>query len=296
MKNKTKFIWLTSDNIIKYTSCFLGVIFVFTMVFSFYGRSIEVSGTKTSPEIPIIMYHNVLDNENRVSKYVITPQMFEDDIVYLKQRGYTTILTKDIIDFFKNGTELPQKPVIITFDDGYYNNYSYVYPILKKHNEKAVISVIARHSEEASHDDDVQNNNYSHITWAQAEEMSKSGLVEIQNHSYSMHDLTRRKGVLRKKGEELSHYKEVLINDVMRAQDLIKNGTGTLPVAYTYPFGAVNNDAHSIIKELGFKVTYGCEEGKNIITNDPESLHRLKRYNRSGLESRDKFFERVLSK
>lgn len=292
---KTKLLWLTADNIIKFTASALGIVFVCTMYFSFYGGSAPASGSVSSPEIPIIMYHNVLDSESRISKYVITPQMFEDDIVYLKQRGYTTVLTRDIINFYEKGEELPEKPVIITFDDGYYNNYSYAYPILKKHGERAVISVVAEYSEGASHDDSKQNNNYSHITWKQAEEMSKSGIIEIQNHSYSMHDMSKRKGILRKKGEDFSHYKEALIKDVMRAQDLIKEATGEAPLAYTYPFGAVNNDSHGIIMELGFKVTFGCEEGRNVITaGRPESLQRLKRYNRSGLESREKFFERAL--
>ncbi len=296
MKKTSNMLWLSADNIIKFTASVLGIVFVFTMFFSFYSGSVTVSNTALYPEIPIIMYHNVLDSESRISKYVITPQMFEDDILYLKGRGYTTVLTSDIISFCENGTPLPEKPVIITFDDGYYNNYSYAYPILKKHGEKAVISVVAEYSESASHDDGVQNNNYSHITWEQAAEMSKSGVIEIQNHSYSMHDMSRRRGLLRKKGEDFSHYKEVLVKDVLHTQDLIKNAVGTAPTAYTYPFGAVNNESHGIIKELGFKVTYGCEEGRNVITSDPESLHRLKRYNRSGLESREKFFGRVLGK
>ena len=294
MKTVAGLLRQAADNIIKLIYALMGIAFVCSMFFSFYNGSVTVSNTLVCPEIPIIMYHNVIDSSDRVSKYVITPEMLEGDIAYLRERGYTTVLSKDIADFCEKGTPLPEKPVIITFDDGYYNNYSYAYPILKKYGERAVISVVAQYSDSASHDDCAQNNNYSYITWAQAKEMSESGIIEIQNHSYSMHDMSSRKGLLRKKGEDFHHYKEMLIRDVMRAQDLIKSGTGAEPVAFTYPFGAVNNESHEIIKELGFKVTYGCEEGRNVITSDPQSLHRLKRYNRSGLESREKFFERAL--
>lgn len=294
MKKAAALLRQTADNIIKLIYALMGIAFVCSMFFSFYNGRVAVSNTLVCPEIPVIMYHNVIDSKDRVSKYVITPEMFEGDIVYLKERGYTTVLTRDIADFCEKGAPLPEKPVIITFDDGYYNNYSYAYPILKKHGEKAVISVVAEFSESASHDDDAQNNNYSQLTWEQAREMVQSGMIEIQNHSYSMHDLSKRKGLLRKKGEDFHHYKEMLIKDVMRAQDLIKSGTGADAIAFTYPFGAVNNESHDIIKELGFKVTYGCEEGRNVITSDPESLHRLKRYNRSGFESREAFFKKAL--
>ena len=64
-------------------------------------------------------------------------------------------------------------------------------------------------------------------------------------------------------------------------QRLLKINSGISPTAFTCPFGAVNDEALAIIKSLGFKATYGCEEGLNYITKDPDCLYELKRYNRT---------------
>ena len=91
--------------------------------------------------LPIIMYHSLLKDEKYQGKYVLSPDLFESDLKYLEQNGYTTIVIQDLIDYFDKGTPLPEKPIMLTFDDGYYNNYLYAYPLLKKYNSKAVISI-----------------------------------------------------------------------------------------------------------------------------------------------------------
>ena len=75
-------------------------------------------------DIPIVMYHSVLKDEKYHGKYVISPAELENDILYLKEQGYTTIFMEDLINYTKGG-ELPEKPIMLTFDDGYYNNYLY---------------------------------------------------------------------------------------------------------------------------------------------------------------------------
>ena len=81
---------------------------------------------------------------------------------------------------------------MLTFDDGYYNNYYYALPLLEKYNCKAVISPIASVSEKFTETKDISVT-YGHITFDDIKEMSDSGYVEIQNHSYDMHSLKSRK-------------------------------------------------------------------------------------------------------
>lgn len=257
--------------------------------------AVYVSGTEGNfYNLPVVMYHSVLDNSQRVSKYVITPKTLKEDLEYLKSEGYTTITTSDLVAFVCEGVPLPQNPVLITFDDGYFNNFSYVFPVLKETKQKAVLSVVGVYADTFSKEGEVLNNNYSHATWQQIKEMHDSGLVEIENHSYDMHDLSRRKGILRNKGEDKHLYRENLINDTLRASSLIEQATGKKPSAYTYPFGAVSKDARQIIESLGFKVTYGCEEGINVITRNPKCLYDLKRFNRDGTKTTQEFFEKIL--
>ena len=244
--------------------------------------------------LPIIMYHSVLDDKNKVSKYVITPETLRNDIAYLKENGFTPIVTKDLVEFCHKGTPLPQNPIILTFDDGYFNNYSYVYPILKELQVKGVLSVVGIYADSFSKQGEILNNNYSHATWEQIKEMSGSGYVEIQNHSYDMHDLSRRKGILKLNGEDEHIYKETLIKDFERNKKLIEKATGKTPLAYTYPFGAVNERAKTIIEDLGVQVTYGCAEGINVITKNKECLFDLKRYNRDGRKETVEFYNKIL--
>lgn len=270
----------------------------FLIVFGSYAvnRKVPTLNVLTSPKIPIIMYHSVLDNSSRTSKYVVTPEILRRDFDYIKENGFTPILSQDLIDFSENGTPLPEKPIIITFDDGYLNNYTYVFPILKEYGFKAVLSIVGEYSCEFSEQGAVLNNNYSHCTFDQLNEMSKSGFFEIACHSFDLHNFSTRKGILRKNGEDKKWYKEFLINDTLKIKELISVKTEKEPVAYTYPFGAINSEAEDIIKSSGFKVTYGCEEGVNTITSDPNTLLNLKRYNRDGKYETEEFFKRLLSR
>ncbi len=259
------------------------------------GAVLVSNNSPVSYSVPIIMYHSVLDNPLRRSKYVITPTELKQDLEYLKQKGYTTINTADLVNFCEKGTPLPEKCIVITFDDGYYNNYSYVYPVLKETQQKAVLSVVGTYADAFSREGETLNNNYSHATWEQIKEMSASGLVEIQNHSYDMHNIAIRKGNLRNRGEDEVLYRENLIKDTQRNSELIKKATNKAPLAYTYPFGAVSAESRQIIENLGFKATYGCEEGINVITTDPKCLYDLKRFNRDGTKTTEEFFKKIIS-
>lgn len=99
--------------------------------------------------------------------------------------------------------------------------------------------------------------------------MSDSGYVEIQNHSYDMHSLKSRKGVLPKAGESDEAYKSILTEDVVKAQALLENATGKKPTCFVYPFGAKNDLTEKLIKEMGFSCTLTCTEKPNIITKIP---------------------------
>ena len=178
-----------------------------------------------------------------------------------------------------NGT-LPQKPIILTFDDGHESNYAYIYPIIKETRDKIVISVVGKYSEEFSKDEE-SHISYSYLKWNEIKEMHDSGLVEIANHSFDCHDQNKRKGINKKKSETDEEYKKFLINDLSSLNLKLKEVTGETPLTFTYPFGHYQKKSVDIIKDIGFKATLSCEEGVNCIEkNNPECLFLLKRYNR----------------
>lgn len=278
--------------------CFLLVLAVgvFTAKWAWKTHPIQAesvsAGAEPSIEIPIVMYHHFLEEPGRLGDYVVSPQQFADDLAYLQQLGYTTVTTEDLIQYVDNNVPLPDKPVMITIDDGYESVYAYAYPILKQFESKAVVAVIGRFSQEYSHSSD-HSVLYSHLTWDQIGEMSQSGLIEFANHSYDLHDSAS--GARRLSGESTGEYRLRLSRDVLQTQELLKDASGTLAHCFAYPFGFYSKDSDSILASLNFRVTLSCEERiSRICRGDPQCLYRLGRFNRPASASRDTFFKKAL--
>ena len=248
-----------------------------------------------SRQIPIVMYHGLLKESKRQGKYVISPDTFESDLKYLKEHGYTTVVMQDLIDYVYDGKPLPEKPVVLSFDDGYYNNYTYAFPLLKQYNCKMVLAPIGKQTDNYSKTGEAHPN-YSHVTWDNINEMMQSGLVEIQNHSYNMHQSTgNRVGTKKSKSETVEAYKRALTDDVMLMQQKVKENTGYTPTTFVYPFGAVSDASKEILKEMGFVATLSCESKISAICqNSPDSLFMLGRYLRPAGESSEVYFTKTL--
>lgn len=242
--------------------------------------------------LPIIMYHSLLKDPSLQNDYTVSPALFENDLKYLKDNNYNTINVDDLIDYIYNDKALPEKCIMLTFDDGYYNNYYYAFPLLKKYECKAVISPIASMTELYTENSEVSVN-YGHITVDNIKEMVESGFVEIQNHSYDMHRLKPRMGVSKKKGETYDIYKSNIEKDITTAQNYLKDNIGISPPCFVYPFGAKSEDTEKIIRELGFKCTLTCTEKPNYISKSEESLINLGRYRRDNGESMEALLNRI---
>ncbi|MBQ1202290.1 MAG: polysaccharide deacetylase family protein [Clostridia bacterium] len=244
--------------------------------------------------VPIVMYHGLLPEKARQGTYVIAPSLFESDLQYIQRAGYTPILMRDLLAYVEQGKPLPEKPIILTFDDGYYNNYAYAYPLLQKYGMKAVISAIARWSQFYS-DTPAEANRplYSHITWDQMREMTDSGLVEMQNHSYDLHHADGgRKGASRLRTESVAAYQTLLEEDLTTAQRLFADKAGITPTTFAYPFGAMSPEAVPVLQKLGFRATLTSESRVNVV-RPQDSLYGLGRYLRpNGVDSRT-YFDKI---
>jgi peptidoglycan/xylan/chitin deacetylase (PgdA/CDA1 family) len=245
--------------------------------------------------VPIIMYHSILKDDSMHGKYVASPIDVENDILYLKQQGYKAVFVNDLIMYVNYGGELPEKPVILTFDDGYYNNFTYVYPILEKYDFKATFSVVGSYTTEASESGDEPNPNYSYMRWCDIEQMRDSGYAEICNHSFDMHSTTLRNGVTRMTGESYEDFRSVFLRDIFKLQDLCFENCDFRPNVFTYPFGACDESSIRLVKNCGFEASLGVEEKMNYIQQgNPDCLYNLCRYNREGDISTEDFMDRIL--
>ena len=252
------------------------VLSITLLLFSFILSNVAIADSKPEGiKVPIIMYHQV--KTCKTGKDVITPWEFESDLKYLKENSYTTITMTDLINYVDNAQDLPEKPIILSFDDGYYNNFVYVYPLLQKYNAKIVLSLIGTSTDKFSEVSDI-NIDYSHVTWDQINEMIASGLVEVQNHTYNLHKVSyKRYGCKRNAGESLEQYEQVLVSDIEKLQEEITARTGTTPNTFNYPYGRYCDESEGIIKKLGFKASLTCDYGVNKICRGNSNLFGLKR-------------------
>lgn len=257
------------------------------------GISIAIANSEEYIKVPIIMYHSILKDPSRSNKYTVTPSVLEEDLKYIKDNGYTTVTISDLISYVYDDTPLPEKPIVLTFDDGHYNNYGYLFPLLEKYDMKAVISIVGSYTDKFTETDEA-NLNYSYLRWKDIKELMDTGRIEFQNHTYSLHSNTgKRNGTKKIKGETDEHYKNVLEEDILKLQQKFEENTNYTPQCFTYPFGGISNSSLNIIKELGFKASLSCEQGINKLTKNPNSLYLLKRYNRPSYISTYNFFQKI---
>lgn len=256
--------------------------------------NVKATEKKTGIALPIIMYHSVL--KSRQGDFIITPDMLEKDLQYIQEKGYTTITMKELIAYVYEDATLPEKPILLTFDDGHYNNYGYVVPLLKQYHMKAVISIVGSYTDTYSNTDEA-NLNYSYLRWKDVKELidEQEETIEFQNHTYQLHDMKHgRKGCMKKYQESIQSYETILENDLQKLQQEFKDNTNYVPTTFTYPFGAISKESYPIIKKLGFKASLSCSSGVNYITKDPDCLYLLKRNNRTNTINRTTFFNELL--
>jgi len=283
--------------------CFFSYIFIFLFIIicslfffnieNFNKNKIETFNVENEISLPVIMYHNITKKQNLVDQYCVLLKQFEEDLKYIKEQGYNCITAGELTNYVYNGKKLPENPFMITFDDGYESFYIYAYPLLKKYNMKAIMSIVGNYTDLFSDTED-HNLDYSHLNWKQVNELNNTDFIEIQNHTYNLHEITsKRKGANIAKGESFEHFKNIFKDDVSKLNDLILNYTGKNAKMFTYPYGSIAEGSVEIIKELGFLGAFTCTEQINFITGNPEELYRIGRFNRDGRISTKEFFDRI---
>lgn len=242
--------------------------------------------------LPIVMYHGLHPDTKKQGDYVISPTLFEDDLRFLTQNGYTTVTIEQLIAYTKGGT-LPEKPVLLTFDDGYLNNHLYGTPLLQTYGCQAVLSPIVSETVRYSALND-RSPAYAQVTWNDLRTMRDTGCWDIQNHTYALHTYTDRNGSSRLPFESLEAYATVLQADIGQAQTLLQREVNITPRAFAYPFGAIGKGEREILQDMGFAVTLTCTEQHNTVTREAECLLDMGRFRRRNRMSAREFFTHVV--
>lgn len=270
------------------------LIFTICAAFFFIGRLL-LSYAANSPEeavrLPVIMYHSVCSRTP--AEYSVTPEQLDADLKWLCDHGFTAVSADRLCRYTQGKGDLPDSPVMITLDDGFYNNLSEVLPLLEKYDMCAIVSIVGTYTDnDAPRDPHIPE--YSYLTWEDIQKLLESGRVEIGNHTYAMHSFSgRRRGCAKLPEETEEQYRTALAGDILLLQREMKEHTGTVPYVFAYPFGSVSRSSTPFLKDNGFLMTLTCREQPNLITRDPACLYGIGRYNRSGLCSTEEFMNRI---
>jgi len=223
-------------------------------------------GTKINTVLPneltILMYHNLIDR-GEPDELSISQKKFYEDMKWLGENGFHTILPNELCALRANGKPLPEKTVMVVFDDGYYSNYSLAFPVLKETGMKAAVMLITSQIKDSEPTNDPR---VAMLCWRDVKEMSESGLIEFGSHSHNLHNPDqcgefipgkgKSNGIQRLRNETRKNYRIRLDADIKRSVSLIYEHTGQNVVSFAFPFGVADEWANDVLRQNGIRVTF----------------------------------------
>ncbi len=236
-------------------------------------------------DVAILMYHAFTENEAETSSVCTLASEFERQLSALRDTGYTSVGYADLIEFVNGKGKLPEKPLLISIDDGYQNNLDLAAPLLEKYGfcaNIAVIGVSIGHTTYKDTDIPIM----PHFSLEDARPWIKRGVLTVTTHSYDMHQIAAvdgndcRRGVLQMPGEAEPDYIAALTQDYTHAQEQLAGLPGKVLPVFTYPFGAYSELSERVLQEQGVQVTVTIANGANrLVKGEPETLRLLRRIN-----------------
>lgn len=250
------------------------------------------SRDRNANEFTIFSYHEIADkSETLDSTYAVSASNFEAQMKWLIDGGYHFIKIDDIINFRKHNIPLPEKAVLITFDDGYESVYTNAFPILKKYNIPTVIALVGtwlQSTEKIDFGGHVIDRS-KFLSRDEIREMVASNLVEIGSHSYFLH-----RGILanpqgntepaassrqwfpdKAAYEDDKSYHQRILQDLKTNNEFIKEYTGQKPRVMVWPYGEYNTEVRKIAESLGMPVGLTLDDGSNTNITPLWGLRRI---------------------
>jgi len=218
--------------------------------------------------LPILMYHKIGDppSGSKLKKLWVSSKMLRRQMAYLSEEGYHPVTFRDIYDAWDGIKPLLANPVLITFDDGYMNNYTEAFPILRDFGFRATLFVVVQTVGWDNHWHDPQAEaRIPMVSWAQLKELQNAGW-EIGSHSMNHPNLTKLE------------IKEVAIESE-KSRRIIGEFLDVIPQTFAYPYGAGEDDEsiREAVKNAGYRIALGIHAGKGALDQMKMSPYHLPR-------------------
>ena len=181
----------------------------------------------TAYVVPILMYHSI-ENSSDNTKLSVSPASFDRQMEFLRKNHYNVVPLGKVVSYIKKKERPPQKTIAITFDDGFYNNYQYAYPVLKKYNIPATVFIIVNRID-----------NPGFLTWENIKEMAGSGIVDIGSHTKVHFWL-------------LGSDDRFLQDEVAGSKKILEEKLGKKVDFFCYPMGAFDAKSKKAVEDAGY--------------------------------------------
>jgi peptidoglycan/xylan/chitin deacetylase (PgdA/CDA1 family) len=219
---------------------------------------------------PILMYHSVSSLPSDLGYPQLSADLFKKQLDFLSRHHYRTVSLKALIDYYTEKKKVPAGWVVLTFDDGYTDFYTQVYPILKQYGFQATVFVSPGRIEEYPH----------YMTWQQLQQLARDDSIEIGSHSL-MHDplncLSSQEAYQRMK----------------TSKKILEDKIGKPVSVFAYPFGALSADIKGMIPGIGYTVAVGTVQPRGAFPI--RDIYNLRRVYISGIAGYPFVFRFMLS-
>ncbi|MDR3597818.1 polysaccharide deacetylase family protein [Clostridium sp.] len=199
--------------------------------------------------VPVICYHSVVTDKSKKGPIAIPKEIFREQLKTIKDEGYTTLTMAQLNGYLYENKPIPEKSVVVTFDDGYSDNYTNAFPILKEFNMKATIFVISSYV-----------NRDLYLTGDEIKEMSDYGM-DIESHTVSHKRLSTMT------------YEDQL-KELKNSKKAIEELTHRTVISIAYPEGKYNNNTKKAVVDAGYAMGFTIERG---VANRSDNLAQIQR-------------------
>jgi peptidoglycan/xylan/chitin deacetylase (PgdA/CDA1 family) len=216
----------------------------------------RLSRVQEAQAVPILYYHSVMqENGNELR---MPPEQFEAQMAYLQDKGYQSVSLEQLYQASYKGGTLPAKPFVITFDDGYVDNYTTAFPILTKHGFTATIFMVTSYI-----------NGEGFMSWHQLKELVANGW-EIEGHTTNHPYLTKMDP-------------STVISELNPSKELLEKELGQTVNFFAYPYGDLNANVVQALKDTGYLMAVTTERGWADVKADAWRVHRVYCYASMGI-------------
>lgn len=202
--------------------------------------------------VPILYYHSVLPDAEVATpnEVTISPEKLREELMLVKELGYTTLTMSEFTAYINDNKPIPEKSILITFDDGYTDNYAHAFPILKELNMKATIFMIAS-----------QVDSGYYMSAAQLREMSDYG-IDIESHTDNHVYL-----------DTLSYDQQ--LKELKDSKEKLEKILGKEVTSIAYPYGNYNEDTKKAAIAAGYTFGFTTNKGLAKRINNKVELNRI---------------------